>query len=103
MAAGAEVERLVADFFELVALAIDNAEARDALAASRRRLLDSGDATRKLIEEALHAGPRRRLVSVALASAVTGSPAGAAHPPTMVLLAAGPQPLSANAPQPQTS
>lgn len=57
-------EMLVREFLELASLGIKNADARDALAASRARLLQAADEERQLIERALQAGPQRRLRGV---------------------------------------
>jgi signal transduction histidine kinase len=62
--AGTEV-RLVG-FTELVATALANAEARDALTASRARIVSAADQTRRRIERNLHDGTQQRLVSLAL-------------------------------------
>jgi signal transduction histidine kinase len=59
--ASADIEGLINDFLALVVLALDNAEVREALAASRRRFVNASDESRKVIEEELDAGPRRRL------------------------------------------
>ena len=58
-------ERLVA-FTEIVATAIANTESRAQLAASRARVIASGDATRRRLERDLHDGAQQRLVSLAL-------------------------------------
>jgi len=57
-------EMLVQEFLELAWLGINNADARDALSASRARLLQAGDEERRLIEQALQDGPQRRLRGV---------------------------------------
>jgi signal transduction histidine kinase len=62
--ASPEIAGLINDFLALVVLALDNAEVREALAASRRRFMDASDESRRLIEEALDAGPRRQLADV---------------------------------------
>jgi signal transduction histidine kinase len=64
MPAGAE-ER-VAAFAELVSQAIENAETRDELAASRARLVEAADEVRRRIERDLHDGAQQRLVAAAL-------------------------------------
>jgi signal transduction histidine kinase len=65
VAAGAE-DRM-AQFTELVATAIGNAEGRAELAASRARIVTASDATRRRIERDLHDGAQQRLVSLTLA------------------------------------
>jgi signal transduction histidine kinase len=62
--AGTE-DRLVG-FTELVATALANAEARDALTASRARIVSAADQTRRRIERNLHDGAQQRLVSLSL-------------------------------------
>jgi signal transduction histidine kinase len=62
--AGAE-ERLAA-FAELVAYAVQNAQTRNELAASRARLVEASDEARRHIERDLHDGAQQRLVVTAL-------------------------------------
>jgi len=62
----ADTEARLADFTELVATAIANAEARAALTASRARIVAAADTTRHHIERDLHDGAQQRLVSLAL-------------------------------------
>jgi GAF domain-containing protein len=62
--AGAEAQ--LAGFTELAGTAIANAEAQDALTASRARIVATADATRRRIERNLHDGAQQRLVSLAL-------------------------------------
>jgi signal transduction histidine kinase len=64
MPAGAEDR--VSAFAELVSLAIENAEARQELAASRARLVAAADEARRRIERDLHDGAQQRLVAAAL-------------------------------------
>jgi signal transduction histidine kinase len=59
------VERL-AEFTDLAATAIANAESRAELDASRARIVATADATRRRIERDLHDGAQQRLVSLAL-------------------------------------
>jgi signal transduction histidine kinase len=59
-------EERLADFTELVATAIANAEARAELTASRARIMTTADETRRRIERDLHDGAQQRLVSLAL-------------------------------------
>jgi signal transduction histidine kinase len=59
-------EDRVAAFAELVAYAIENAEARDEIAASRARLVKAADEARRRIERDLHDGAQQRLVAAAL-------------------------------------
>jgi signal transduction histidine kinase/CHASE3 domain sensor protein len=59
-------EERLADFTELVATAIANAEAQSELTASRARIVATADETRRRIERDLHDGAQQRLVSLAL-------------------------------------
>jgi signal transduction histidine kinase len=59
-------EERVAAFAELVAQAIENAETREELAASRARLVQAADEARRRIERDLHDGAQQRLVAAAL-------------------------------------
>jgi signal transduction histidine kinase len=59
-------EARLASFTELVATAIANAEGKSALNASRRRIVDASDETRRRIERDLHDGTQQRLVSLGL-------------------------------------
>ena len=71
-----ETESRMAQFTELLATAIANAEARAELAASRARVVAAADETRRRIERDLHDGAQQRLVSLALElrAAETGVP-----------------------------
>ena len=62
----AEAEHRVAAFAELVAQALANAEARQQLAASRKRLVEAAQRERRRLERNLHDGAQQRLVAVAL-------------------------------------
>jgi signal transduction histidine kinase len=57
-----ETEARMAQFTELVATAIANAESRAELAASRARVVATADETRRRIERDLHDGAQQRLV-----------------------------------------
>ncbi|NGO07465.1 PAS domain S-box protein [Streptomyces sp. HC44] len=59
-------ESRLADFTELIATAIANADSRDQLAASRARVVAASDASRRRIERDLHDGVQQRLVSLQL-------------------------------------
>jgi signal transduction histidine kinase len=63
-AAGTETR--IADFTELVAAAIANAETQAQLIQSRARLVTTADRTRQKIERDLHDGAQQRLVSLTL-------------------------------------
>ena len=56
----------LADFAELVATAIANAQARDELMASRSRIVTAGDEARRRIERDIHDGAQQRLVTLRL-------------------------------------
>jgi signal transduction histidine kinase len=62
----ADTEARLADFTELLAMAIGNAESRAALAASRARIVAAADETRRRIERDLHDGTQQQLVSLML-------------------------------------
>ena len=59
-------ENRISDFAELVAQALANAQARELLAASRRRIVQAGDEARQRLERNLHDGAQQRLVALAL-------------------------------------
>jgi PAS domain S-box-containing protein len=61
--AGADTEIRMAQFTELVATAVANAESGAELAASRRRIVATADDARRRIERDLHDGAQQRLVS----------------------------------------
>ena len=57
-------ESRIAEFTELVATAVANAEARAALIASRARLVTAADDARRRVARDLHDGAQQRLVQV---------------------------------------
>jgi signal transduction histidine kinase len=61
-----DTEERLADFAELVATAVANAEARGELVASRARIVAAGDEVRRRIERDLHDGAQQRLVALGL-------------------------------------
>jgi PAS domain S-box-containing protein len=63
----ADAEQRMADFTELLATAIANADSRAELAASRMRIVAASDEARRRIERDLHDGTQQRLVSLGLA------------------------------------
>jgi signal transduction histidine kinase len=78
----AGTESRLAGFTELAATAIANAEAQDALTASRARIVATADATRRRIERNLHDGAQQRLVSLTLnlrAAQATAPPGASEH------------------------
>jgi signal transduction histidine kinase len=74
----ADTEARLVGFTELAGTAIANAEAQEALTASRARIVATADATRRRIERNLHDGAQQRLVSIALdLRAAQAAPPGA--------------------------
>jgi signal transduction histidine kinase len=61
-----DTETRLADFTDLVATAIANAETRAQLTASRARIVAAADDARRRIERDLHDGAQQRLVSLGL-------------------------------------
>ena len=62
----ADIEARLANFTELVATAIANAESRAELMASRARIVATADQTRRRIERDLHDGIQQQIVSLSL-------------------------------------
>jgi signal transduction histidine kinase len=62
----ADIEARLANFTELVATAIANAESRAELMASRARIVATADQTRRRIERDLHDGIQQQLVALGL-------------------------------------
>jgi signal transduction histidine kinase len=62
----ADTEERLAQFTELLATAIANAESRAALAASRARIVTAADEARRRIERDLHDRAQQRLISLGL-------------------------------------
>jgi GAF domain-containing protein len=88
----AGTEAQLARFTELAATAIANAEAHEALTASRARIVATADATRRRIERNLHDGAQQRLVSLALdlrAAEATAPAEAAEHVQQLDEVAAG--------------
>jgi signal transduction histidine kinase len=63
---GPDAERRLADFTELLALALESVEAHDRLSASRARIVEAGLSERRRLERNLHDGAQQRLVSLSL-------------------------------------
>jgi signal transduction histidine kinase len=61
-----DAEQRIAAFTELVSQAIANTEAQRELMASRARIVQASDDSRRRIERDLHDGAQQRLISVAL-------------------------------------
>ena len=79
-----DTERRLGAFASLAGTAIANADARTALAASRKRIVTAADQARRRLERNLHDGAQQRFVSLSLALRLTLSllesdPAGAAE------------------------
>jgi signal transduction histidine kinase len=64
----------MADFTELLATAVGNAESRAELAASRARIVAAADEARRRIERDLHDGAQQRLVALALRLRMVAGP-----------------------------
>ena len=62
----ADTEARLADFADLVAIAIANAQTRAELTASRARIVAAADGARRRFERDLHDGAQQRLVSLGL-------------------------------------
>jgi signal transduction histidine kinase len=63
---GEDAELRLADFTELVGLALESVEAYDQLSASRTRIVEAGLGERRRLERNLHDGAQQRLVSLSL-------------------------------------
>jgi signal transduction histidine kinase len=63
-----DAEERLEKFTDLVATALANAEAREEVAASRRRIVAASDEARRRIERNLHDGTQQRLVTLGLAA-----------------------------------
>ncbi len=63
---GNDAEHRLAGFAELVALALESAEARAEVNASRVRILEAGVTERRRLERNLHDGAQQRLVALAV-------------------------------------
>jgi signal transduction histidine kinase len=61
-----EAQQRLADFTELVALALESAEAHEQLTASRARIVEASLAERRRLERNLHDGAQQRLVTLAV-------------------------------------
>src|SRR3954447_7935632 len=61
-----DAQQRLADFTNLVALALESAEAYDQLSASRARIVEAAVAERRRLERNLHDGAQQRLVTLAV-------------------------------------
>jgi signal transduction histidine kinase len=84
--AGGDTEIRMAQFTELVATAVANAEARAELAASRRRIVATADEARRRIQRDLHDGAQQRLVSTVLMLRLVREELGEANAPLAELV-----------------
>jgi signal transduction histidine kinase len=75
-----DAETRLADYTDLVAIAIANAQARTDLVASRTRVVLATDQARRKIERDLHDGIQQRLVSLGLELSVAAASVPAAVP-----------------------
>ncbi len=62
----ADIETRMAQFVELVTVAIETAENRHELVASRDRIVEAADSARRCIERDLHDGAQQHLISLGL-------------------------------------
>jgi signal transduction histidine kinase len=62
----ADAQQRLSDFTNLVALALESAEAHDQLTASRARIVEASVAERRRLERNLHDGAQQRLVTLAV-------------------------------------
>jgi PAS domain S-box-containing protein len=85
-AAGGDTEIRMAQFTELVATAVANAESGAELAASRRRIVATADEARRRIERDLHDGAQQRLVSTVVALKLALQDLGDANGPAVELV-----------------
>src|SRR5207237_8074421 len=61
-----DAQQRLADFTNLVAVALESAEAHDQLTASRARIVEASVAERRRLERNLHDGAQQRLVTLAV-------------------------------------
>ncbi|HMJ36499.1 MAG TPA: sensor histidine kinase, partial [Baekduia sp.] len=83
--AGSDTEIRLAQFTELVATAVANAESGAELAASRRRIVAAYDEARRRIERDLHDGAQQRLVSAVVVLKLMQQELGDANGPVAKL------------------
>jgi PAS domain S-box-containing protein len=84
--AGGDTEIRMAQFTELVATAVANAESGAELAASRRRIVATADEARRRIERDLHDGAQQRMVSTVLLLKLAREKLGDANGPAAELV-----------------
>jgi signal transduction histidine kinase len=69
-----DLEQRMAEFTDLVAIAVANAQTRAELITSRARIVAASDEVRRRIERDLHDGAQQRLVALALRLRVAAAP-----------------------------
>ncbi|HEY0345228.1 MAG TPA: PAS domain S-box protein [Solirubrobacteraceae bacterium] len=84
--AGGDTEIRMAQFTELVATAVANAQSGAELAASRRRIVATADEARRRIERDLHDGAQQRLVSTVVVLKLLRKELGDANGPVAELV-----------------
>jgi len=67
---GEDIERRLAPYASLLALAVASADAREQVIASRTRLVEAADEERRRLERDLHDGAQQRLVTLVLSLGV---------------------------------
>lgn len=82
-----DAQQRLADFTNLVALALESAEAHDQLTASRARIVEAGVAERRRLERNLHDGAQQRLVTAAVHLRIAQESLGEDPAATEVMLA----------------
>jgi signal transduction histidine kinase len=81
-----DIEERMAQFTELIATAIANAESRAELAASRARVVTTADETRRRIEQDLHDGAQQSLVHTVISLKLARRALGDAEGPAVELV-----------------
>src|SRR5438045_2965709 len=79
----ADAEQRLAGFTNLVALALESAEAHDQLTASRARIVEASVTERRRLERNLHDGAQQRLVTLAVHLRLAQETSGSTLPPPM--------------------
>jgi PAS domain S-box-containing protein len=81
----ADTEARIAEFTQLVATAVANAQSTAELAASRRRIVETADDTRRRIERDLHDGAQQRLVQTIITLELARSQLAGGLPPAELM------------------
>jgi signal transduction histidine kinase len=82
----ADIDQRMANFTELVALVVANAESRAELIASRARVSAAGDEARRSIQRDLHDGAQQRLVNTAITLKLARKALGDTNGPALELV-----------------